>query len=385
MVKRKSPKLHLEDLFDQCNIRERERKELISVVCKLHCEGHSGKEITEAIRERWPALASLMTREDPHKIIRAAASDGLLFYQPPFANDMVNILAGEYQWNADRMSVVLSPVLEHVARETAKRLVDMIFGFESFGRQDTVHIGFAGGRLLRCVAQELAKLLRKPVDGQPKKIVFHAMVAAFSDDDFEADPNNFITYFIQEPLAVDIGFVPMAAPGIVESRLRPNLREFREIKEVFHAASKLDIIVSSAGDWMDEHSTAQAYLKEVEESDVDQLNAIPAIGDLLWQPISEQGPIDMDNGDFTFRPNTLLDLDDLPAAIGDRKVRVLLALGPCGKCGKPKGKLLDSILNFVPALVTDVVTNSPTVYDALNIARRRKQTQAPSEIPRNPK
>jgi hypothetical protein len=193
------------------------------------------------------------------------------------------------------------------------------------------------------------------------------MVAAFSDDDFEADPNNFITYFLEEPLAVDISFIPIAAPGIVETKYRKDLRKFREIDEVYWAAEKLNVIVSSGGDWQDEHSTTQCYLKEVEKSDVDLLHDYPAIGDLLWQPLSEEGPIDMDNGDFTYRPNTLVDLKDLPAAINQRGVRVLLALGPCGCCNKPKGKLLNTILSLHERLVTDIVTNSPTVYDALRL------------------
>ncbi len=158
------------------------------------------------------------------------------------------------------------------------------------------------------------------------------------------------------------------------------MRKFREIDEVYRAAEDLNIIISSGGDWEDEHSTAQRYLKEIDESDVQALNDYPAVGDLLWQPLSDDGPIDMDNGDFTFRPNTLVDLQDLSKAINDRGVRVLLALGPCGKCGKPKGKLLNTIMRLKPKLVTDIVTNSPTVYNALKIAW--EDSQPPTNKPK---
>lgn len=90
---------------------------------------------------------------------------------------------------------------------------------------------------MRLVAENLAMLLEEDSDENPKRIVFHAMVAAFSDSDFQSDPNNFISYFVdQRP--VKFSFLPIAAPGIVETEHRHFLLiKFRAIKEVFEAAA----------------------------------------------------------------------------------------------------------------------------------------------------
>lgn len=382
MPARKDPEKRVADMFKKSNLQDSQKTELMSLVCHLLCQGKSVEAIVAAVNAKWPSLAGRLTREDPLTLVRAAGIQGLLRYHAPLEDQLSECIAKNYDWDPKCIRVVHSPVLEHVAFRAAERLLEEL---RRFGRKQTVHIGFAGGRLLRHVAKELAKLLRNPSRNNPGKIVFHAMVAAFSDDDFEADPNNFITYFIQEPLSVDIGFVAMAAPGIVETKLRGRLREFREINEVYEAANDLNIIVTSGGDWEDEHSTAQAYLKEVDEQDVQALNKVPAIGDVLWQPVSDSGPIDMDSGAFTYRPNTLVNLQELPAAIDARGVKVLLALGPCGKCGKPKGKLLNAVLNFRPSLVTDIVTNSPNVYDALGIAWTNAKHHPSPKRPNRPR
>ena len=353
------------------DLKANRRTELIAVLCEMLAEGKSADEMRNAVNRDWPELENLLTREDPWTLIRAAAFKKWLTFQAPIEDELASLLEALYGWDKGTMTVVHSPHFNHVALHTAQKLLTDIRNFKKYHRLETVHIGFAGGRLLRQVAMELATLLREHSKNNPTKIVFHAMVAAFGDDDFEADPNNFVTFFLQEPLAVSIGFMPMAAPGIVETKLRPQLRQFRGIRDVYKAAEGLNIIVSSGGDWKDEHSTAQNYLSRVNQKDADALDSIPAIGDLLWQPVSDDGPIDMDN-DFTFRPNTLVDLNELPEAIKSG-TQVLLALGPCGECGKPKGQLLDSILRYRPKLVTDVVTNSPTAYDTLKVALKRER------------
>ena len=357
----------IEKLFSEANLTESRQVELQSFVCDLFCKGLRATDMLDLIKKEFPELAGIVNRETPMNLVRCAAENNLLEYKVPFANQLSRTLSEEFRWDPNRITVVHSRLQEHVAQEAAYRLLLQVRQFKIFGGRNTVHIGFAGGRLLRMVAEKLAKLLQEPSPDNPERIVFHAMVAAFSDDDFEADPNNFITYFLEEPLAVKINFVPIAAPGIVETRYRKDLRKFREIDAVYRAAEKLNVIVSSGGDWHDEHSTTQCYLKEVDKNDIDALRDYPAIGDLLWQPLSEDGPIDMDNGQFTYRPNTLVDLKDLPEAITNRKVRVLLALGQCGRCNQPKGKLLSTILGLRERLVTDIVTNSPTVYDALRL------------------
>ena len=369
-----------ENLFTTADLDETQQYELMAFVVQRLCTGMRPSQIYREILKAFPKLKDKVNRETPMNLVLFAASKGYMQFQAPFKNQLGRMLAHESGWSDGTISVVHSRELEHLARATAKELLKQIRGFRSFGNLRVVHIGFAGGRLLRLVAKNLADLLQTPSSQNPDKLVFHAMVAAFNEDEFESDPNNFISYFLQKPLPVDISFIPIAAPGIVEVKHRKELRKFREIEGVYQAAKKLNIVVSSGGDWMDAHSTTQAYLQEVDQSDFEALREYPAIGDLLWQPLSAEGPIDMDNGDFTFRPNTLMNLNELHSAIEERGLRVLLALGTCGRCGKPKGNLLNTILGLEERLVTDVVTNSPTAYEAL-----RLRWGANPSSPRSPK
>ena len=356
-----------EKLFTTADLDETQQYELMAFVCLRLCEGVRPSKIYREILTRHPELKGKVNRETPMNLVLYAASKNFLEFKAPFKNELGRMLAHELDWDDGTISVVHSRELEHLARQTAKELLSQIRGFRTYGNLNTVHIGFAGGRLLRMVAKNLAELLQTPSSQNQSKLVFHAMVAALNEDDFESDPNNFISYFLQKPLPLDISFVPIAAPGIVEVKHRKELKKFREIEGVYEAAKKLNIVVSSGGDWMDAHSTTQRYLQQVDQSDVEALQDYPAVADLLWQPLSVDGPIDMDCGDFTFRPNTLMNLNELHTAIEERGLRVLLALGTCGRCGKPKGNVLNTILGLEKRLVTDVVTNSPTAYDALRL------------------
>ena len=210
--------------------------------------------------------------------------------------------------------------------------------------------------------QTLCQFAREPAEGNPRRIVFHAMVAAFNEDDFEADPNNFITYFLHEDLSVKVACVRMPAPGIVETRFWAKLREFEAIRRVYSDARNMNIIVTSGGRWGDEHSTLATYLKQIGGSDDQVLEQQGAIGDLLWQPLSKDGPIDIGEDRFQFRANTLVELGQLPQFIQEGG-RVLLVLGSCSECHTPKGELLHVILQGQPRLVTDVVVDTPTVHD----------------------
>ncbi len=198
------------NIFSKKNLKANARAELEALVCELTCEGLEVKEIREVVSEKYPDLADAVNRQDVLALVRSAARNNQLTYHLPFENELAQLIAKENGWKYENVAVVHSRSLNHVAQAAANRLLVQI---QSFKYLDTVHIGFAGGRLLRLVAEKLAQLLRMPSPENPSRIVFHAMVAAFSEDDFEADPNSFITYFLQQPLSVEISFVPIAAPG----------------------------------------------------------------------------------------------------------------------------------------------------------------------------
>jgi DNA-binding transcriptional regulator LsrR (DeoR family) len=363
----------IDQLMGRMSLHMRERMELMSLVCHLFCQGKTADQIAKVIRKD-PRYGNAFKREHAWRLVRYAAKEGWLRFTAPAEQQLAEVTAEKYDWRRSRITVVRTAVLDDVGRHAAERLLDLIRDHCLSHATDVVHVGFAGGRTLRKVAEHLAGLLREPAEGNPRKIVFHAMVAAFNEDDFEADPNNFISYFVHEDLSVKVASLPMPAPGIVETDRWLQLREFSAIRRVYEDAEKIDIIVTSAGRWGDEHSTMAAYLQQIggsaEEAlvkeDEELLEKSGAIGDLLWQPLSKEGPIDISTGKFHFRATTLMELRQLPGFI-QKGGRVLLVLGSCSACHAPKGEILHAILQGEPRLVTDIVVDSPTVNDLLRI------------------
>ena len=351
----------IEQLMERTSLHSRERMELLSLVCHLFCQGKTADQIAQVVRKD-PRYGGSFKREHAWRLVRHAAKQGWLRFTAPAEQQLAEVLAEKYQWLHSRVTVVRTAVLDYLARHAAERLLELVREHCLTRGTDEVHVGFAGGRTLRKVAKHFANLLREAAEGNPRRIVFHAMVAAFNEDDFEADPNNFITYFLHEDLSVKVACVRMPAPGIVETKFWAKLRDFEAIRRVYSDARNMNIIVTSGGRWGDEHSTLATYLKQIGGSDDQVLEQQGAIGDLLWQPLSRNGPIDIGEDRFQFRANTLVELGQLPQFIQEGG-RVLLVLGSCSECHSPKGELLHVILQGQPRLVTDVVVDTPTVHD----------------------
>jgi DNA-binding transcriptional regulator LsrR (DeoR family) len=353
----------VDHIFSEKFMQARERREVISLICRLFLQGKKPVEIKKLIEEdeRYSRYAPYFHREDAWRLIRRAAQDGWLEFAPPLEVDLAEKLARLYSWRREQMTVVASPMIDDIAARAADKLLEMIRRCCRNGN-DPVHIGFAGGRMLRRVAQKLAKDLRTPSADNPERIVFHAMVAAFDEEHFESDPNNFVTYFLQEPLNVDVSFIRLPAPRLVETELRRDLERFAAIRQVYERAKEIHIIVTGGGSWADKHGPFQGYMAKTQSSDLKKLNELGTVGDLLWQPMSSEGPIDMEEAGLDFRTNTLVDLGQLPELIAGN-VDVLFVLGPCSRCLEPHGEVLDAILSTRPALVTDVVTDVSNVHD----------------------
>jgi DNA-binding transcriptional regulator LsrR (DeoR family) len=192
--------------------------------------------------------------------------------------------------------------------------------------------------------------------------VFHAIVAGFIVTDPSTDPNNFFTYFGAESvLQIQASFVGLPAPGIIHSTEMANVRTISYMREAFDGVKDIDIIVTSAGGhWQEGHSSFYAMLKKASAETVKQLDDAGCIGDLMWRPLGRDGPLKIDT---KMRTMTLLEPGDLPGFVKRNKT-VILLLGPCGYCGKPKGDVLAAIL-AKKNLITHLVADSRSVREML--------------------
>ncbi len=328
--------------------------EILALVCKYFCQGHTAPEIKEIMHDRHKID---MPREEPYQLVAHAAARGWLRFVAPHEYALRERIKRQCSAWLQDVDVVHTSVFEDVAMHGAEMLMELVqrHHLPPYSK-DVVHIGFAGGHAMRMTAQAFARILGQTTDNLPKAVVFHALVAGFDVQDPTTDPNAFFTYFVSDPaIQIRTGFVGLHAPAVVHTRQFAELQDLDGIRETYASSMDLDIIVTSGSCWSDPHSMLRKYMSRSEKSFV-TLQRAGCIGDMLWRPISADGPI---SDETEIRAMTLLELTDLPAFIQQGK-HVLLVLGPCMGCNQPKTRTLEAVTTMQPHLITHLVLDSRT-------------------------
>jgi len=344
--------------------------ELVEAVCERFCEGKSASAIREELRK--PPLRRTLSREQPYQILAYAGIKGWLKFNPPLEYSLARRLTDEHGW-LHGVEVVRTQSLEYVAMRAAAVLLRLVRQIRY--EKSEVHIGLAGGWTVLQVVKHFADLLNQPPDDLPDKLCFHAMVTGLQLHHPETDPNTFYNYIW--PLSLQTDFLALYGPVLPDRRMIEWLRnEHGPTQRAFQAGEDIDIIVTSGSSWRDEHSQLKNLIQREYADEVEKLERQGCVGDVLWQPISEEGPIGDENDDGEnddgenddgengedesgVRAMTLMRLEDLPGAI-ERGTRVLLVLGPCGRCATPRGDLLQTLLDFEDRYFTHLVTDHRT-------------------------
>jgi DNA-binding transcriptional regulator LsrR (DeoR family) len=246
---------------------------------------------------------------------------------------------------------------DQVAEKGAETLCKLIEEWtDEYPNKEAVHVGIAGGHMMRRFSQALSRLLRFGGSRTPPRIVFHSLVSGFDVDTPSTDPNGFFTYLLDDPaMAVRSSFVTLRVPPLVEPDQMEEIKSLRLVREAYDQADKLDFVVTSGGHLADAHS---ALRKMMDDATGDVRNWIDEdqVVDMLWRPIGPDGPIPVQK--LKRCAMSLLELDEVQAGIAANRFRVLLVLGPCGACGEVKSVVLETILATRPHLITDLVVDS---------------------------
>jgi DNA-binding transcriptional regulator LsrR (DeoR family) len=329
--------------------------EQISLVFSLILKGLPFTKVAAYIQNTYNADFS---RQKTYDYFRKAVKRRWIKYMPPHSSELERDLKDRFAWLDTK--VIRTSRFDDVAYYGAEKLVDLL---KRYGSQNSgeVHIGFAGGHAMRKLAQIFATLLGRSSEKIPCKLTFHALVAGFDVYEPTTDPNTFFTLFHSglSP-GVEFNFVGLHTPPVVRSDQYATLREMEGIKESYREVSKIDIIVTSATNWSDEHSTFRNYMQKSRNC-FDLLESHKCIGDMLWLPLGLREPISVQTA---IRAMTLMELNKLPDFIAKGK-SVLLVLGPCSKCNQTKAEVLKAILNQKKKLITDLVVDSRSAQDML--------------------
>ena len=85
-------------------------------------------------------------------------------------------------------------------------------------------------------------------------------------------------------------------------------------------------------------------------------------GDLMWRPIGPQGPIALQTD---ARALSLVEFEEFPDFMAQNGTKILLVLGPCGKCHLPKTDILRALLGLEKPLISHLVVDTRTAAAAL--------------------
>jgi DNA-binding transcriptional regulator LsrR (DeoR family) len=326
-----------------------EPSDQLSIVCGYFC--HDGLRPTDIKARLKQEHGIEITREAVYPQILEAAARGWIRFTPPQQIDLYHkIKEDRYSW-LQGLSVVPTARSKEVSFRGAKMLLEML---QQHFADEVVHIGFSGGHSVRLLAQRFSQLLRESVEHLPREIVFHAMVAGFDVSEPTTDPNAFFTYFVDDHASpVKTSFVSFYAPAMARAEIIEELRGEAGIREAYERAKEIDIIVTSTSCWADEHCMFGRYLDLASES-MAELEEVGCVGDILWQPLGRDGPIDVET---SVRAMTVMDLNKVSEFVADKKL-VLLIAGPCGMCHQAKTDVVKAILDQPKRIITHLVIDS---------------------------
>lgn len=260
-----------------------------------------------------------------------------------------------------------------VATCSAERLLNIALS-EFAGKE--MHIGFSCGHTAGEIAREFARLLCEPRPDLPSSLVLHQLVADFSDADLEANPACFFQLFKHPNMQVRVDWVLLNASPVVNTLTFASMRGMRTTRKAFETASRIDVVVTSAGHVDDEHNMLRQYMAR-EPGCIEHLREYGCRCDMLWRPMGVNGA----TPDAELRAMTLLDLNDLARMVDERK-HVLLALSQCPRCGVNRGEVLKVILEQPHRTISDLVVSSQVARQYLDLLRAtRAPAAAGSPIP----
>ncbi len=325
--------------------------EVVSLACRYHCKGWTAPAIQKQLDE---VHGVKLRREDPYLMVLWAAANDMLQFVPKLEHTLSQRIRTIHP-ALDDVEVVQTRFFDDVATRGGSMLLRLVQKHHCANpSRSEVHVGFAGGYSMWKLARAFARLLRSPVENLPKVLVFHSLVSSFNPQDPRTDPNAFVLYFMMEKESwIETQFVGFPAPGMVHTSQIPAVQALPGISSAYDARHEIDIIVTSASLWSDADSMLCKHMK-AHGSSFDALQNAGCLGDILWRPLGKTGPIEIST---EMRAMTIFELSDLPGLIRNGK-HVLLVLGPCGGCNRPKGEILRAVLNAEEPLISHLVVDT---------------------------
>lgn len=326
--------------------------------------------VAEQLKPLYPDKIPYATRERCYDLVREARRRGMFLLVPPSEFQLAQRL--KCQWlagdNARRSIKVVDARHDsrvHVSTAAAELLGSLVLKHAAERHSRKVHIGLGVGISVLHAIERLAELLRTTSDC-PDFLV-HACIPAglMKRADQPGGAGQATTAMMAEKLratghSAELVEVDWAAyvPAASYAATRSEIQSHRAFKQ----REAIDIIVVAPAR-AHEHSVLYDFVcndlsHELMMQTREGLDSSGYIGDVMCQPFSESGPIDLQRG---IRALALFEIDELVEFAARPDKDVVLLGGPCSGCNRRRTAALrplvaEPTLRIWNHLVVDIDT-----------------------------
>lgn len=305
-----------------------------------------------------------VTREMVYPILAQAKKLGYVRLEPPLQNDLAARVADSFGLDLDDISVVATPGRQsnqYVAAAAARRVFDQIV--QRTNPKRPVTLGLGPGRATLDFSRELGLLIRSA--NQPVRIRLVAISAGCPPHQPQYASSTFFNLFPSEAVEDFVGFF---AETLVKKKNFEKLQKEPGIKEVFREHEVIDLVVTSMGDFEDEHDLLRDFLCQGNMT-IEDIRRKGWIGNVQYRAYSSRDYVV--EGPNDYRATTLFELTDFYTMAREKKRDVVLIARQCGACGMTRARALRPLLT-VPRLKvwSKLVMDVATARDLLSDGHR---------------
>jgi hypothetical protein len=307
-----------------------------------------------------------VTREQIYPLLREARDRGFFELRAPLEGRLHQRVADVFGFSPAHIDVVAARnaiANDLVASQAARVCLRIIKALALIKKDGKVHVGLGAGATTLSVAQHLAAKLRAE-ESRPQ-VVLHALTSGFHVDKPQTAPVAFFGLFRE--LQEQIGYVGLFAPSVVKAADYPKAKTQPGVKEGFDRKGEVDVVITSLASRNDPDGELNRFLRD-DARGLRLLEKHGWVGDVQYRPYSASGPIQQHT---PTRAVTLFEVGELVKLAQQKNKHVILAAGPCGKCGRTReDALLPLMTNKHLKLWTHLVLDLGTAEQLVGLARQ---------------
>ncbi|MGD0519196.1 MAG: hypothetical protein ABSA26_16795, partial [Thermoguttaceae bacterium] len=276
----------------------------IFMAAKYFFDGMSAKDIAKKINQELK-LPKPLSRESIYPMLAEARRLKYIRLVPPLEEEMPKQIAQRFNCNEEHITVVRTPAKhlnEFVAYKAAEIALDLIRATAAATKKKEIGLGLGPGRATLDFCQHLGQLLQSETN--VPKLNLHAISAGCPARYPEYASSSFFNLFPRNIVENRIG---LFAETVVRCRDFEKIKTCYGVTEAFEAKKEIDLIITSMGDFNDEHDLLSTFLVQ-SGAPLKTLRDQGWIGSVQYRPYSKDGPIQENPDDM--RAVTIFELDD---------------------------------------------------------------------------